>query len=541
MIITSLLFLCTLALLSLFFLYANKPNVALEYLLLGSIVCLSVLNTINFNTDAEDTYIGLRYVKNLVDGNGLVFNTFDKVEGYSDFLWLLLIAAVHKITYIDIPQSARLLGLVFSILTVLYTSLLATRFTQSKSLGYMAAFLVSLNGSFACYGLSGLENPLFALFILLSIDLLLNNRWYLLGIVISLAAMTRPEGVMLAVPVVIYLLFFVKKWTLRMTLLCKTACAAFVLFIPWTLWRYNYYGYLIPNTIAAKHGMDFWYQLKIGFKYTFRFMFDNIELVVLIGFPTAFLLFNNYRNKSIKVVNETKIVILFISLITFVIIYTYFGGDWMPGFRFYASIIPLISIFMVVLWSHSQFLNRNMIFICILAVTAFTQIRTTLQSPYMIKGVNEWRSEVDGLKKIGLWFKSTLPDKTLIATFPNGAFSYYNELPTIDAGGLTDNTVGRFGSKQKIGGVPGHIAEHWKYGLGRKPEIIAVMGGRGFETEVNKSLMQGYENVTFTFKDYRNPNGRYVNLYIRNESKESILKYLLSNADVQIEWQGTEK
>ena len=45
----------------------------------------------------DDTYISLRYAKNLVDGLGLVFNPGERVEGYTNFLFVLLGAAALRL------------------------------------------------------------------------------------------------------------------------------------------------------------------------------------------------------------------------------------------------------------------------------------------------------------------------------------------------------------------------------------------------------------------------------------------------------------
>ncbi|MCP4593055.1 MAG: hypothetical protein GY842_20160, partial [bacterium] len=41
---------------------------------------------------AEDAYISFRYARNLVEGAGLVYNLGERVEGYTNFLWVLMIA-----------------------------------------------------------------------------------------------------------------------------------------------------------------------------------------------------------------------------------------------------------------------------------------------------------------------------------------------------------------------------------------------------------------------------------------------------------------
>ena len=45
----------------------------------------------------DDAFISFRYVRNLLEGHGLVFNPGEYVEGYSNFLWVLELAALWGI------------------------------------------------------------------------------------------------------------------------------------------------------------------------------------------------------------------------------------------------------------------------------------------------------------------------------------------------------------------------------------------------------------------------------------------------------------
>ena len=42
----------------------------------------------------DDAFISFRYVRNLLEGHGLVFNPGERVEGYSNFLWTLELAFI---------------------------------------------------------------------------------------------------------------------------------------------------------------------------------------------------------------------------------------------------------------------------------------------------------------------------------------------------------------------------------------------------------------------------------------------------------------
>lgn len=511
-----------------------------------------VTHAFAFNTDAEDAYIAFRYIKNFANGQGLVFNSFDKVEGYSDFLWVMLVAGIHKLFNTDIPLTARYLGLCFSLITLIVAFKLAFNLTHSKLLAYITAFLISVNGSFACYGLSGLENSLFALLILATMHMCFSQNWLIAGVCIGLLTMTRPEGFLMYFPVLIYLLSLNVNWNRKLILSMQVALFAAIIVLPWTIWRINYYGYLIPNTIAAKSGMDLFHQFKLGLAYTSNFTFLALDMLLILILLPILNFFFLKRKPSLG----SKLLFMVAILVTFSAFYTLVGGDWMPAWRFYAALIPVIALFIALLWKNFIFetqtngLLKSTGIVCLFIFCGIFQIKNSFANPNMIAKVKPWMHDVNGLKYLGLWFKNTLPAQTLIATHPNGAFSYYNELPTLDYGGLTDNEVGRFGQKFKWGKKPGHITSNSAYILKKRPEIIAIMDGTGFEKTIyqyqptqsfsKNNKFPGYEIATFTFTNYKNPHGIYVNLNIRKDKLKEIIEYLLHDKHAQLVQVTTE-
>ena len=66
----------------------SEPRGVLIALVAG-LVFLALLN--RFIQD--DAFISFQYARNLVEGHGLTFNPGERVEGYTNFLWTLLISA----------------------------------------------------------------------------------------------------------------------------------------------------------------------------------------------------------------------------------------------------------------------------------------------------------------------------------------------------------------------------------------------------------------------------------------------------------------
>ena len=111
----------------------------------------------------DDAFITLRYARNWAQGNGLVFNPGEFVEGYTNFLWTAFMAVASKLG-IDLPTAAQTLGGAFSVLTVLLlldfrnTGLLPRQEHMAGGGIILASLALCLADSWAAWAVGGLEN-----------------------------------------------------------------------------------------------------------------------------------------------------------------------------------------------------------------------------------------------------------------------------------------------------------------------------------------------------------------------------------------------
>ena len=61
---------------------------------------------------SDDAMITFRYVSNLLDGTGPVFNAGDRVQGYTHPLWFLMLTAVTLVTQDEVYAAVILLSLI---------------------------------------------------------------------------------------------------------------------------------------------------------------------------------------------------------------------------------------------------------------------------------------------------------------------------------------------------------------------------------------------------------------------------------------------
>ena len=225
----------------------------------------------------DDAFISFRYVRNLLEGHGLVFNPGEHVEGYSNFLWVLELAAIWGLSGVAPERAAPWLSVAFTAGTIAAMMWWIARLPLLCHRGlvaWMALGLVCASATFAVWTSGGgLETRQFTFFIVLAVmclSLYRDSRRGLLAASLSLAAaaLTRPEGPLLAA--LCFGWFVIQRmadtgrpnpdWRRLLWL-----AAPFVVLVgAHFLWRYAYYGEWLPNTWYAKHVRP-WYES--GFRY----------------------------------------------------------------------------------------------------------------------------------------------------------------------------------------------------------------------------------------------------------------------------------
>ncbi len=225
----------------------------------------------------DDAFISFRYVRNLLDGHGLVFNPGEHVEGYSNFLWVLELAAIWRLSGVAPEHAAPWLSVAFTAGTIAAMMWWVARLPSllhRALVGWMALGLVCASATFAVWtSAGGLETRQFTFFVVLAVvclSLYRDSRGGLLAASLSLAAaaLTRPEGPLLAA--LCFGWFVVQRmadtgarnpdWR---RLICLATPFVFLIGAHF-LWRYAYYGEWLPNTYYAKHIRP-WYES--GFRY----------------------------------------------------------------------------------------------------------------------------------------------------------------------------------------------------------------------------------------------------------------------------------
>ena len=198
----------------------------------------------------DDSYISFRYARNLADGLGLVYNPGEAIEGYTNFLWTVLLAAGMKLG-VDPHLSAKILGAAAAIGTLVVVYRLAQRLLPLRTLPCVATWLLASSAPFTGYAVFGLETTFFALLVMLGTAMMLSEvederarPWS--GLVFAAAGLTRPEAPMyLGLPMLLLgRRFFGRQNLVRGAFFVGPVLAHL-------LWRHAYYGAWTPATLSA--------------------------------------------------------------------------------------------------------------------------------------------------------------------------------------------------------------------------------------------------------------------------------------------------
>ena len=437
----------------------------------------------------DDAFISFQYARNLVEGNGLTFNPGEWVEGYTNFLWTLLIAAGIGAGAEPVVWS-YLLGLAFFAGSLLATYRLAAGLSRSGSAGLssssaaglsepaaaglVAMGLLGTNFSFNAYATGGLETQMQAFLVVAAIGL----SWRATrgpvpaspGLLAAascaygLAVLTRLDSaVLLLLPGLLVLARILRgdggsraasgSSAARASQVAAFCLPALLLIVPWLAWKISYYGDLLPNTFYVK--VTSAASLARGGHYVYRFFATYwllpLAVLALVARPRRVAAALRRAGPWGTVLPAT--ILLWCAYVAFV------GGDFME-FRFMVPALPLVMALLA--WCLFAVVDNRRARAAVVAVVILGSAFHAATF-WGVRDIESIRSlaihmEPDG----GDWDEvgRTLgehfgpEDGVLIAVGPAGAIPYYSRLPAVDMRGLVDPWVARHGII--VSTVPGH-------------------------------------------------------------------------------------
>ena len=220
-------------------------------LLLAIVFGVFVLVAIRSAWICDDAYINFRTIDNFLHGHGLRWNVAERVQTFTDPLWLFLVAGSVAVTR-EFYFTTIVLSLAASAAAV---AIYATSVAPDRVTAACGVLLFLSSKAFVDYSTGGLENPLAHLLIVGF--LALYARWQALDrrrigwltLIAALAVLTRMDTVLLVAPA---LAFAAISVGVRRAV--APVLAASTPLLAWLIFSVIYYGQPLPNTAYAKLG-----------------------------------------------------------------------------------------------------------------------------------------------------------------------------------------------------------------------------------------------------------------------------------------------
>jgi arabinofuranosyltransferase len=541
-----------------------------SYLLLG-ILIVFVVHSLFLNCIAEDAFISFRYAKNLAGGYGLVWNIGEKpVEGYTNFLWVLISAALLKFR-LNVLWFSQALGIGAGLLAIWYTFKFSWRLLGlSRQASLIPCLFLALSGPFAAWAGSGMETNLFALLVLMGSYYFISygksnssRDLYFCFLSLFFATLTRPEGflifgLILGLGLILFFLNGVLLKNLIFPLLSYV-----IPFLAYFGWRFHYFGFLLPNTYYAKTGGTT-LQYYRGLEYTKFF-----SLCFLASFLPLALWFIVEKRRSFLKKTKSKTVAehlntylgIYLSLViflTYTLYIVYVGGDYMAMYRFFVPVLPFIYIIFgfvidrVFRGASDRKLQKILLLVFVLIAAAATIIQSTPLEKSLFKkpgfmhgtyrGVETERWHTARLALLGSFFDKYRNNyDESVASTAIGAISYYADMKVIDFFGLVDPYLAHQAVRNLGQGMPGHEKLDLDYLFSKRPTYIMyrrefTKSPRSMSEFWNRPIiLNEYKVSAVWLKDKKNNEEGYFSFLELKSTKHSpkVEKYVLNSGKAQ--------
>jgi hypothetical protein len=432
----------------------------------------------------DDALITVQYAKNLALGHGVVFNPGERVEGYTNFLWLILLALAYwplRALGIDFVLGVITLNVVTAAAVVVLVFVLARRTWPDRPWAVVTAVgLTVADNAFGVWAVLGLEKHLVAFWALLALWLAGSGgarRWPAVGLCIACAMLTRPDAALFAAA------FFgsqalellrrepgpkrpgtVPSW--RALLQCAGVFVG--VYAVYYVWRYAYYGYPLPNTFYLKAsglGVAGW---KRGLEYVGEFLSERHGLPLLsLAAVTA------WRTPLLRA--------LYLWALAHVLYIVHIGGDFYPGQRFLIVLVPVLALLAGELCASLQrWLERALPPRRAAALTGGAALLVVLvlgwkglASGPVRTEIDAWGPEVERNRQFMLWLRDHKPPGASIVAGDIGSAGYHGELWVHDVFGVIDPVI----AHQHVHGLGTGKAGHEKVGspaylLSKRPTFV---------------------------------------------------------------------
>lgn len=388
----------------------------------------------------DDSWIHLTYARNLALLGEWAFFPGQSSAGSTSPLWTFLLAIGFFLPGAPYLWTYFLGGLMLFLLAWRVEAVLRQLQPAYRSIIPWAGLLVILEWRLAWSAVSGMETLMHALISLFALSLLVLNqpRFLLMGILIGLSIWSRPDGITLLGPVGLFALLLPATWREKMSAVSQVLLGFSFLFVPYLLFNLSLAGTPWPNTFYAKQAeYAAWQSEPVGRKLweLFSTYFFGVTLALIPA--VALLVLKSIQKRG------WGILLSFVWLAGYVALYT----ARMPLYQYGRYVMPTIPVFLLlglvflVFWlpvarTHAL---RRLRFGWLALMALFGIIFWGYGGYFHAQNVTWIESE---MVQTAHWTRQNLPPDALVAVHDIGALGYFSsQMRVIDLAGLISPEV----------------------------------------------------------------------------------------------------
>lgn len=318
----------------------------------------------------DDAAISYSYARSLAQGHGLVAQAgAPPVEGYSNFLWTVLLAPIYALGLFDPVITVKLISLICMISAFALLARSVERLPRGSLIALIALTLTAMHPSFAIWTAGGLENPLYVLGISGLVygtsravyrDRLTHRSAAVMGLIAAGIALTRPDGLVYvaAYPAALVgMQIALRRWGMKPVQRHVLIYAAMFagIYGAFLGFRWLYYGQLVPNTYYAKDS-SIGFMLMAALTLQIEALLKMSDLMFgTLGRGGNLLAFGLLIIGLVFVIRRQlrrdEFVVMLFALAA-MLVYVVLPLDWMREYRFATPFFPLFFLLAVMLIAH---------------------------------------------------------------------------------------------------------------------------------------------------------------------------------------------
>ena len=297
------------------------------------------------------------------------------------------------------------------------------------------------------------------------------GRWtgVALGAVLLAGCLSRPEGPMILAAPAAARVVATPRGRRALLLGVGIAGAGFIAFI---VHRFSTFGALMPNTVTAKVGGSPLASLWAGIVCTFAFFGGTPALMAGLAVVMVARLARRVGKPDRWSPRDRALALAAGALIALQVLFVLgVGGDWMPGWRFWVPVLPLLALLAGKIMDGFPFFVRFVLVGYLVLGSPFEASPETIQGYRTLEwGRVQSRGDllVEPLFRAGRELRVIVPEDATIALTEVGVIPCEARRDSLDVFGLTDAEIARVG-----GGL--HESFDGALVLRRAPEFMLLV------------------------------------------------------------------